>query len=56
MIKNVVEEYEVQCQERMEEFEQRFPGLRSQWTKLVAAVREARKERGDSSARPKRRV
>lgn len=54
MVKHVVEEYEVECKGDAEEFERRFPGLQSQWTKLVKAVREARKGRGVSIARPKR--
>lgn len=51
MIKHVWNEYAVHCKEDMKVFEDRFPGLRNQYGKLVKAVRNARIERGESKRR-----
>lgn len=51
MIEKVYEEFNIHCNHNFEEFEERFPGLRGKYTKLVAAVREARVARGDTKRR-----
>lgn len=55
MIKHVCEEFNNECGGDMEEFERRFPGLRTQYTKLIYAVREARIARGVSVQRSKQK-
>ncbi|KII85744.1 hypothetical protein PLICRDRAFT_178074 [Plicaturopsis crispa FD-325 SS-3] len=54
MIKAVCEEFEVRCQSDFTVFEKEYPGLRRSYTKLVKAVREARKRRGDTKGRQAR--
>lgn len=51
MIEKVYEEFNVHCNHNIKEFEEKFPGLRGKYTKLVAAVREARVSRGDTKRR-----
>ena len=45
-IRFIWEEFTVGCSSDFDQFEMKFPGLRYQFTKLLKAVREARKVRG----------
>ncbi|KAF8325745.1 hypothetical protein F5887DRAFT_1085118 [Amanita rubescens] len=50
-IRFIWEEFAIECQCDFNLFEAKFPGMRHQYTKLLKAVREARKERGEAKSR-----
>jgi hypothetical protein len=50
-IRFIWEEFAIECQGNFDLFEAKFPGMQHQYTKLLKAVREARKERGDAKSR-----
>jgi hypothetical protein len=50
-IRFIWEEFTVECQGDFDNFESKFPGMRHQYTKLLRAVREARKRRGEAKSR-----
>lgn len=56
MIEKVVHEFQVQYRGDWTEFEAAYPGLRKRYTRLVAAVRQARKDRGETKSRKSRRA
>ena len=50
-IRFIWEEFTVECKGDFDLFEMKFPGMRYQYTKLLKAVREARKGRGVAKSR-----
>lgn len=54
-IRFVQEEFVVQCKGEWDIFEDRYPGLRNHYTKLLKAVRRARQERGEAKYRQSRK-
>ncbi|KAF8326289.1 hypothetical protein F5887DRAFT_1084601 [Amanita rubescens] len=50
-IRFIWEEFAIECHGNFSLFEAKFPGMRHQYTKLLKAVREARKERGEAKSR-----
>ena len=50
-IRFIWEEFAIECQGDFNLFEAKFPGMRNQYTKLLKAVREARKARGEAKSR-----
>ena len=50
-IRFIWEEFTVECKGDFGLFEMKFPGMRYQYTKLLKAVREARKGRGEAKSR-----
>jgi hypothetical protein len=51
MIRILRDEFVVHCDHDWDIFEELYPGLRYQYTKLVKAVRRARVARGDAKLR-----
>jgi hypothetical protein len=47
----VQDEFAIECQGNWGLFEERYPGLRFHYTKLVKAIRVAQIDRGDTKAR-----
>jgi hypothetical protein len=54
VLRSIYLEFTVNCAGDWSTFEAAFPGLRYQYTKLIAAVRKARIQRGDARARKRR--
>ncbi|KAJ7227574.1 hypothetical protein C8J57DRAFT_1535024 [Mycena rebaudengoi] len=54
-IRFVCEEFLIQCEGNEQLFEERYPGLKNKFTKLMKAVRVARKARGEAKTRQSRK-
>ncbi|KAG5633349.1 hypothetical protein H0H81_008526, partial [Sphagnurus paluster] len=54
-IQSIRDEFVIHCGSDYSRFEERYPGLRGQYTKLLKAVRCARQERGEAKSRRRRK-
>ncbi|KAK7691283.1 hypothetical protein QCA50_004676 [Cerrena zonata] len=54
MIQKVYDEFSVHCGGSMQVFDEKYPGLRGKYTKLLHSIRAARKARGDTKSRNRR--